>query len=121
MEVIRITLKDTLKTLAASQGVKEEDLILDEAEHFWNEHHGHGGYEIRLGYRPNSQQRDQPGELQYISLVCRASGLVDVEDCSHQDPDAPVVDSYSVIYSERPLQEMTYQARRRRQRRGDDG
>ena len=98
-----VDLIDRLKAIAEKEGISESDLILDEAEFFMREHEGHGVYQLRLDYERNV--------LDSIEIECFATG-VDESECLHTNSEY-AEESYSIIYSRRPVDEIKYQRERR--------
>ena len=98
-----VDLIDRLKVIAEKEGIPESDLILDEAEFFIREHEGHGVYQLRLDYGGDI--------LESIEIECFATE-VDESECLHTNSEC-VEESYSIIYSRRPVDEIKYQRERR--------
>lgn len=91
---------DEILDLADEYGIDRGELVLDEAHYFLKAHEGHGSYEL-------SVDQDEDGVVETMTLRCRNESE---EDCPHHDDcELP----FSFIYSNRPIRELDYQAKRR--------
>jgi len=98
---------ERLKGIANLEGLAKSELILDEANYFYDKHHSHG-YELILLFLEEG--------LNSIYLECNKFRLSNNEQC----PEAECSElSYSIIYNRYPVAEIGIQ-RERRQQEGYD-
>jgi hypothetical protein len=102
-----VGLLEKIIRIGAANGIKTDDLVIEEAEYFMTRHIGHGNYNIEISYDPQSDRVD------CIYLTCSADNLPNPINCEHLDPSVRGEFRFSIIYSRRQISELDIQAKRR--------
>ncbi|MFH1889541.1 MAG: hypothetical protein ABIJ58_01520 [Nanoarchaeota archaeon] len=105
-ENLKERFKGRLEKIAEIEGIPKEKLIMDEADYFHDKHHYHGGYVIECYVDGN-------GELDSIEVECAADVLDEKELRAHEEESEEL--SYSIVYSRRPVNEISIQKERRQE------
>jgi len=99
-------LRSYIHEIAKIFGIDEEKIESYEIGHFIREHGGHGGARLELTIK-------EDGNLELMCLTCFADKLVDMTRCPHHNPETPVEERSSWIYSRRRILEIDHQREKR--------
>ena len=91
MLLIKMDLYDRLKRIELFEGLNPGDLDPRLVDKFLQGHKNHGGYSISHWY-------DSNGVLQELHLTCLADGLINADECPHENPETPSEESFVLLY-----------------------